>query len=158
MRKTQSDMKINELMIGDFVTFKDYQEDKAPFGIEIIALGYQGRGEENEALVCIDGAKASDIIEIDDEIVGIPLTPEILEKNGFEDISNHTLKGYDTFRLDIEQRGFDYCVTIKLKDYFKLQSYDDRWYTLCEMEFGCNYVHQLQHVLRLCGIEKDLVI
>lgn len=88
----------------------------------------------------------------------IPLTPEILKKNGFEDISDHTLKGCDTFRLDIEQRGFDYCVTIKLKDYFKLQSYDDRWYTICEMEFGCNYVHELQRALKLCNIDKEIIL
>ena len=89
-------MKINELMIGDFVTFKECQKDKIPFGVKIIALGHQDRGEENAALVCIDGAKTFDIIEIDDEIVGIPLTPEILEKNGWvSDNYNDRLSVYN---------------------------------------------------------------
>ena len=88
----------------------------------------------------------------------IPLTAEILEKNGWKDISDHTLKGCETFKLHYEQRSFDFYITIKLRDYFKLESYDDRFYTLCEMEFGCRFVHQLQHALRLCGIDKEIVL
>ena len=91
-----------------------------------------------------------------DEFQPIPLTPEILEKNGFKNISDHTLKGSDTFRLRVEQRGFDYTITIKLRDYFRLDSYDDRVYTLCEIDFGLNYVHELQRALKLCGIEKTI--
>lgn len=85
-----------------------------------------------------------------------PLTPEIMEKNGWKDISDHTLKGCETFRLHIEQRSFDYTLTLKMRDYFRLDSYDDRVYTLCEVNFGFNYVHELQHALRLCGIEKEI--
>lgn len=88
----------------------------------------------------------------------IPLTAEILEKNGWKDISDHTLKGCETFKLHYEQRSFDFYITIKLRDYFKLESYDDRYYTLCEMEFGCRFVHQLQHALKLCGIDKEIVL
>lgn len=88
----------------------------------------------------------------------IPLTPEILEKNGWKNISTHTLKGCDTFRLCLEQRSFDYTLTLKMRDYFRLDSYDDRVYTLCEVNFGFKYVHELQHALRLCGIEKEIIV
>lgn len=143
-------MKANELMIGDWV-FCTYPSIKKPVQVEEIrTVG------DNELKIIISDEKR--LVFSERYVEPIPLTPEILEKNGFKDISNHTLKGYDTFRLDIEQRDFDYCITIKLKDYFKLQSYDDRWYTLCEMEFGCNYVHELQHALKLCGIDKEIVL
>lgn len=88
----------------------------------------------------------------------IPLTPEILEKNGFHYTNQHTLKGADTYVLRLEQRGFDYTITIKLNDYFALDSYDDRMYRLAEIETGKWYVHQLQHALRLCGITKEIQI
>lgn len=88
----------------------------------------------------------------------IPLTPEILEKDGWKNISDHTLKGCETFRLHIEQGSFDYTLTLKLRDYFRLDSYDDRVYTLCEVNFGFKYVHNLQNALRLCGIKKEITI
>ena len=88
----------------------------------------------------------------------IPLTPEILEKNGFRYTNNHTLKGADTYVLHLEQRGFDYTITIKLNDYFALDSLDDRVYRLAEISTGMIYVHQLQHCLRLVRIEKEIVL
>ena len=93
-----------------------------------------------------------------DKVTGIPLTPGILEKNGWKNISDHTLKGCETFRLHIEQASFDYTLTLKLRDYFRFDSYDDRVYTLCEVNFGFKYAHQLQNALRLCGIEKEIII
>ena len=88
----------------------------------------------------------------------IPLTPEILEKNGFRYTNQYTLKGADTYVLCLEQRGFDFMITIKLNDYFALDSYDDRMYRLAEIQTGKWYVHDLQHALRLCGIEKEIVL
>lgn len=88
----------------------------------------------------------------------IPLTPEILEKNGFHYTNEHTLKGADTYILRLESRGFDLKVTIKLNDYFALDSYDDRVYRLVEISTGKWYVHHLQHALRLCGIDKEIIV
>lgn len=88
----------------------------------------------------------------------IPLTSEILEKNGFHYTNQHTLKGADTYVHRLEQCGFDYTITIKLNDYFALDSYDDRMYRLAEIETGKWYVHHLQHALRLCGITKEIQI
>jgi hypothetical protein len=130
-------MKAEELMIGDWVRMHypfDMDIDMRPERINVLTKG----------------------VDIDCE--AIPLTSEILEKNGWKDISDHTLKGCETFKLHYEQRSFDFYITIKLRDYFKLESYDDRFYTLCEMEFGCRFVHQLQHALRLCGIDKEIVL
>lgn len=86
----------------------------------------------------------------------IPLTPEILVKNGFKYTNNHTLKGADTYVLRLDQRGFYFTITIKLNDYFAIDSYDDREYRLVQIETGRWSVHHLQHALRLCGIDKTI--
>lgn len=143
-------MKATDLMIGDWVYGIDGKGGKHPCRINTIDIYPQNRTPR----VVTSGGYGYQ----EEHLEPIPLTPEILEKSGFENISNHTLKGCNTFRIDIEQRGYEYCITIKLKDYFRLQSFDDRWYTLCEMEFGCNYVHELQHALRLCGIDLEIKV
>lgn len=86
------------------------------------------------------------------EIEPIPLTAEILEKNGFQKnkISNH-----------------ETLFKIVSKNYNFLNV---RWYGIPEFELGncfdeegemkefttIKYVHELQHALRLCKIEKDI--
>ena len=63
----------------------------------------------------------------------IPLTPEILEKNGFKDIDKEdNCDGYDI-----------YWTT---GDGFSINTQD----------LHLHYVHELQHALRLCGIEKEI--
>lgn len=119
-------MKANELMIGDWVTFKDCQHEN-PMPIKIIAIGFQADGE-NDCLVQINGDKACDIIEIDDEIVGIPLTAEILEKNFPDPEIVCWYPDNNTYRIII---GDNVALNIK-------------------------YVHELQHALRLCGINKEI--
>ncbi len=132
-------------MIGDYVTFKDCQNDDSPTIVKIEGLGYQGRGVVEEALVTIDGDENGfDLVEIDDEFVGIPLTPEILEKNGFR--NGCYVGGYYSpdcpFRVFTKRGGKCGFTTL----------FDD------EIHFSCIFVHQLQHALRLYGIEKEIVL
>lgn len=148
-------MKANELMIGDIVTFQSSLDEAAiPIRVEIVGIGYQDKGEENECLVRIDNDEACDIIDIEDEVVGIPITPEILEKNGFEKREVRILAGSKTH----------YCI---VDDYFELainEYTDSIWeveYTNIEAHFPLirnlvGYVHELQHALRLCGIDKEI--
>ena len=122
-------------MLGDIIIFKDSVEtDQTPVPVKVIALGYQHRGNENEALVQIGNDEGNDIVEIDDEFVGYPLTSKILEKN-FQEPTD----GLSWFP---EEGGFN-CHTYVPK---------------CEINtFGLfKYVHELQHVLRLCGIDKTI--
>ena len=138
-------MNAKELMLGDFVTFKDCKNDKEPVIIRIVQLN-----ENGDALVSIDGNNVLDEIEIDEEVVGIPLTPEILEKNGI-----------------IEERVEDIYAVFRHKDFTVTPDIDNN-YKKCWMLYVGNidhdaniciyYVHQLQHALRLCGIEKEIII
>lgn len=75
----------------------------------------------------------------------IPLTNEILEKNGFEYYhKNFASLSYDhQFKLEMEkwpdENGLGGLWSIT--DLIKIR-----------------YVHELQHALRLCGIEKEIVL
>lgn len=65
-------------------------------------------------------------------LLPIPLTSEILEKNGFKMSEDEDMWQYDDFLLTI-----DFCQLIG----------GARWITY-------KYVHELQHALRLCGLNE----
>lgn len=126
-------MTTRDLMIGDYVTFKDCQNDDVPTIVKIEGLGYQGRGVVEGALVTIDGDENGfDLVEIDDEFVGIPLTEEILQEN---------------FPSPEE------IVWWPLNDgSFRVEMQDDTHLIIGKY----NYVHELQHALRLFGKEGKI--
>lgn len=74
----------------------------------------------------------------------IPLTPEILEKNGLaNDYYGSYFKEDEHMSLEISS------------------SEDGIYWTINFHEYGIlklEYVHQLQHALKLCGIDKDIIV
>lgn len=86
----------------------------------------------------------------------IPITPEILEKNGYS--YNETR---DVWEL-IPNDGFgicrdedDNCFYFCLGIFDAFNSYSDiTYHYITKVE----YVHELQHALKLCKIEKDIVL
>lgn len=79
-----------------------------------------------------------------DNLEPIPLTPEILEKNEFRKQNNSS----GVIRLDTYWLGEEIG--------FRLHSLGTDYY-----QFGLakiRYVHELQHALRLCGIDKEIEI
>ena len=135
-------MKANELMIGDYITFKDCQQDDAPTIIRIAGIL-----SNDTILASIDNCNALDEISTD-ELVGIPLTPEILEKNGF---IKQGFLGWEIFESE------KYMVLWR-NDYPKthllIESFCSDYGSFSG--FNINYVHQLQHALKLCKIEKTI--
>ena len=74
------------------------------------------------------------------DIEPIELTEDILVKNGFKKV-NMTVDGdYRHYHLH------GVCIS--------WEEQSDFWYGEGDIEF--KYVHQLQHLLRLCGIEKEI--
>ena len=113
-------MKANELMIGDWV-YRPACYD------QVKEIRYTG-------VIGIDGMRG--VIAFS-ELEPIPLTPEILEKNGF-------IKE----RLYCHGTPLQYCVLV-----------DGLWIDISGENFfegKLDYVHQLQHALRLCGIDKEI--
>lgn len=72
------------------------------------------------------------------EIQPVPLTPEILLKNGFDIAFHHAEIRYGLY--------WD----INTKELYTNEGYENA--TICKIR----YVHELQHALRLCGIEKEI--
>lgn len=169
-------MKVEELMVGDKVVSKriecvgdggQYQE-WMEFG-EIIRI------LEDTVYVMFDKQKDDwEEIEIKD-IQPIPLTHEILEKNGFE--RRDDLIGDDNFLPFVFERlDTDECFEIIIywrdsycngaADAFNEVSWDEYWKlhilsspSLYEYETeNCIYVHELQHALKLCKIQKDVML
>lgn len=79
-----------------------------------------------------------------DEVQPIPLTPEILEKNGFiEDGKRH-------WTLSDEYTGDDVIGLYEVANGFAMLT--------SGLTIGLQSVHELQHLFRLCGIEKEIVL
>jgi hypothetical protein len=91
---------------------------------------------------------------VKEEIEGIPLTPEILEKNGWNKRHDPTSscdiysKGKDAFYVSLEQSIY------KKQEGFELVVADSTY------RFGnkLQYVHQLQHILWALGENAELII
>lgn len=128
-------MEAKELMQFDWVCLED---DPTPRQVDFVRTGEVGLYWNK--------------IVTPPYIEPIPITPEILEKNGFKG------DGYAILILD-EQTYLDY--------YYYEHRLRKHWCGVDEWEnhskvnditFKCNcyYVHELQHALRLCGIEKEI--
>lgn len=123
-------MKSKELMLGDIV-----QVNGEVF--KVISISYFDIG--------ISDNKKDFYHEHIDNLEPIPLTPEILEKNGFElQRDKSDLGTLDTYWLGSELGAF------------RIHRLNNRDY-----QFGLakiRNVHELQRALRLCGIDKNIEI
>lgn len=120
-------MKANELMIGDWVynTHNQQNEQVQEIGSGLVMLNY------------------NDLYEYD-EIEPIPLTPEILEKNGWMYIAEDKVFYPENLKGELP---WIYYITDGTNDVFRMKDF-------CNLQ----YVHQLQHALRLCEIEKEIIL
>ena len=128
-------MKATELMIGDWVLCDGEHYQIAEIG----------------GMVCIDAEEK--LYAFLEDIEPIPLTPEILEKNGFEKL------GYDGWEYKLEKDNklmysvlwrCDYPNALRISSYS--QVYGDF------NSFHIDNVHELQHALKLCGTENEIVV
>lgn len=127
-------MKATELMIGDWVCFDGDVEHTNPVQIDIVSQEEAG----------VDG-------DYYDRWLPIPLTAEILEKNFPKPRGEYWADG------DFPQIGYSIpCHTDGHLPYVEVSIYDPA--RVMEFEMYLNYVHELQHAMRLCGIEKEIEI
>ena len=144
-------MNANELMIGDKVVAKR---------IECVGDGgqYQEWNEcgeitriyEDTVYIMFDKQK-DDWEEIDiKDIEPIPLSVEILEKNGLEKDNHGRLNG-EYFDED-KNRDLEISVDDKTGEIWWSYNWDE--YRIIRLR----YVHELQHALKLCGIAKTIVL
>ena len=118
-------MDSRSLMIGDWVLIEDTLRRVAQLTKHQVVGYHLAEGEcvMHYARLC--------------ETEPIPLTPEILEKNGWKEAQfwHEYQDGKNTIQSCLpEMRGIINGVEIQ--------------------HFKCEYVHQYQHLLRLCGLEE----
>lgn len=141
-------MEEKELMIGDWLYCSFSHEPCQLLGIEL----YELTGYTFVKVTNVVGAK--DIASLSP----IPLTSEILKKNGFKNISkelfvyySHAADGYIKIRLS-ELLDGEWKLSVDNYDRFN-DSHKQYTSDICFLK-----VHELQHALRLCGIKKEIVL
>ena len=135
-------MKVNELTIGSWVLGK---YDNEPYQIK----GISKTEDYIVAKVFEHGMwQKVDVFE------PIPLTPEILEKNGFR--VEHNIGFYALIGIDDR---------VQLQNDKEYMNSNNEWYVHIDSEDYCTianceltYVHELQNLLRLCKINKEILV
>lgn len=135
-------MEAKELMIGDLVY--NHRNWICPI-VEI----------HKDSAVVIAGHYGEEEFKLND-LRPIPLTPEILEKNDF--VANKHVYPYPYYEYtntkDKLKVGFAFPQGNRTS-YKEPWIYIDSEYVFVE-HLPCIYVHQLQHALKMCGIEKEI--
>lgn len=137
-------MEITELMIGDLLFYMD-GDTLVPVVVRKI------NGEDN--VVCLRQSSGHKFNTMIDFLRPIPLTPEILEKNGFRIIFESEL--HVSFFRDIHCFHTEVKVC-KCGTFQKLSMYDGLGNGVTIIE--CKYVHQLQQALILCRIDEKITL
>lgn len=156
--KSRMTMETTDLMIGDWVLISVW--DCKPFPSKVTSINYNSY-QGKDFVDWIDTEDEEDIGMYD--VQPIPLTAEILEKNFGEpvvDIEPNTQLA--DYRYTMGSLG-DICNTCYITGY----NIEDRSQTqgkicVCRENgawmFYIRYVHELQHALRLCGIDKEITL
>ena len=133
-------MKATDLMIGDWVCLKDDIKSELPLkvdGVLIDDISLEGEG----FLGGVDGL-----------VRPIPLTPEILEKNGFEMFKyDGWVHYYRIFGIGAIPFVLHSMIGGEMLSQ-EVDIFSTSTNTNCGIDV--NYVHELQHALRLCGLNK----
>ena len=156
-------MKSSELQIGDWV--------RTPINMDENGYVY-----DNDRIVSIGLPTCDDYTTLEFDIEGdceflqpIEITKEILEKNGFVSptIDDPEFKNYvfkDTF-IHKEQLPNVELLRVNYYDGVEWDFYallGERKSSDCGEQYEymatIKYVHELQHILKLCGIEKDIIL
>ena len=161
-------MNIKELQIGDyFRVAKDNLCISKGTVVEIRGIDADNSFEEKNLKGCascrpLDKYQFNGGIWVE-HLEPIPLTAELLEKNGFRKITlDNVDKGTTDYYIDpdivgnynMDKRERVHASQIVYIIGQKWLFVDDK--TECRIEMWCPYVHTFQHALRLCGIEKNI--
>lgn len=131
-------MKGKNLMIGDWVCVNGLTQ-------QVFYLAYNQNEKELTIGVLDPQGDVYQCFYGFDHVEPIPLTAEILENNGWE-YGNWGSEDYDD-----EYYTFidDFDIHIDGNQTFEIRTVDG-----CTIKL--KYVHELQHALRLCGIDKTI--
>ena len=135
-------MEVCNLMIGDLVQFDEdtcvIEELRVDGTAVLVAM--------NTDLTSVDG----DQVDVE-ELYPIPLTEDILVKNGFQKLNDKTFLLKNQIEIEVGPKFSE--VSARYEDYDRdYNSYSNRYIEIAII----HYVHELQHLLRLMGVEKEI--
>lgn len=144
-----NELKVTDLMVGDWVYDNDYP-------MQITEIKFRRRGEPPYKLI---GSLKRDGLEMEsislDYIQPIPITKELLEKNGF--VRENLITSYNHYT------GIDNRVSLN-DDFYYINS-RNTWHVHVDSEDYCTianceltYLHELQNLLRICKIDFEFVV
>ena len=128
-------MRAKDLMMGDYISIK-------PSGMPIkIAAVHHKKVAYHATINKLTWIRES-LLE------PIPLTPKVLEKNGFETQPNigYIIDDWDGTQIIYDSWNYNLRIIKNYKVCLDIEIFDNI------------AVHELQHALRLCGIEKEIVL
>lgn len=145
-----SELKVTDLMVGDWVICYHPSRLKS---FEKVSVGLLHTMQEQEYGHIKEDSPLFRIVE------PIPLTPEILEKNGFNDA---TFAAGERVRLVVlcKEYQINYYFNSNWLSIYKNAGVNGSDYPvfICAFQERIKYIHELQNALRLCRIEKDIVL
>ena len=133
-------MKSTDLMIGDWIMYKsDAPENAFPIKVDCNIF-------------------YNELHKWEDRFEAIQLTPEILEKNGLNKcddmewcrVTHEVWEFGDNFYLYYDPYYNSFYIGTYIGDKNSSDFITD--------SIKIEYVHELQHALRLCGIEKEIIL
>ena len=145
-------MKAKDLMIGNWVAVHRPGDRHEQVRVKSVIGNGTIEAKTSDGLVTI-GKLA---------VEPIPLTAEILEKNGFEELMSESDVSAARFGRKPEPAGvwqygfgkFDSVTYVPEQSFLSVKFMEG-----CRADIAnIKYVHELQHALRLCGIEKEIIL
>ena len=140
-------IKVTDLMIGDWIIFHDSSN---------VSIKCTVRSIDKDSNLIVEWMDDGDVYsELTHDISPVPLTPEILEKNGFKP---YIPEGH----LETVYACQDVSKAVADELYALWPHQDGSFYLLLRVDgkdmvrMDVHYIHQLQHALRLCEIEKEI--
>lgn len=143
-------MKVEELMIGDWVRIANVESNLAMYRDARVRVCEIYKFNDYEKINVRVGGNTYKV-EVSEELEPIPLTPDILEKNGFRVVYEGEL--HTSYFQDIDR--FHAEIKVDKVGIYQHLSMRDGLGDIVEV-VECKYVHQLQHILRFLGIQKDI--
>jgi len=134
-------MEALDLQVFDIIALGDIPVRVMVAGAETVALDFIGQRQSTPFFVKINDPRLQDIKP----------SEEVLLLNGFQNRSDHTLKGCSTFTY----RNNDQTITVKIGDYIREEYFDERNYVNHETIHAAS-LRELQHALSTCRVkDKD---
>lgn len=133
-------------MLGDWVRImqpKNFHGDERRLQVTEIS-------EVDDSICYLSGDAGGELTISTKHLEPIPLTPEILEKNGLKPDAAEDAYAY---RYQIDGVSIVECYVNARGRYRGIFAFGDT-----RLRITLRFVHELQHALRLCGIEKEVVL